>query len=392
MSQIPGSSLPTPAPAGSRISSSRRPRLFAKINGSVVDTIAIMVENCAAMSADKFEVELQAWGQQEGFDIGYFQGVETPVMVEIWGGFLADADPVNAIPQNANLLIKGKVDEVRAPLTGGNLSLSGRDMTSTMLDQTHDGNFTNQTASQVVTTLANQAGLIADVTATTSAIGSAVENAAYTALSLGLPLWQIASGLAVQEGFDVFVKGDTLFFHPPNPSKTATSPNPPNTSSAAAPAADTQPLNIWITRSSNGAIVSNATRIEWRRSLTLDDPFVKVRSTNIPGATAVTATAGSSASPTQTFQITKPNLTGKQAKQLSQSVLASAQRHSTVFEVEMEADFVTDVRMPFVLSGTGTPLDGTYRIDTITRNYSFGGGFSMHIRAITPPTPGEVTP
>ena len=151
-------------------------------------------------------------------------------------------------------------------------------------------------------------------------------------------------------------------------------------------------LAIYVQEDAAGRIVSNATRIEARRAYTMDDPFVRVSSHSIAAGGPSTATSGSQASATQNFEISRPNLTGSQAAQIANSVRQAAQRHGYVLEVEMEGDTTTSPRMALNLSGTGTNMDGGYKIDMVTRHFSFTGGFSQHIRAVTPDQGGASAP
>ena len=378
-----------PIPVASRASRGRRPRAWITINGMPIDFISCEVESCATLSADKFSVELDVWRQPQGFNATYFssdQFAADTTFVEIWFGYLEDAAQPNAKPGNLVRFMKGRIDEWRAPLTGGNATIMGRDRTADLINSQVNQNYSQvSTAAQIVSQLAASVGLTAIVQGTTQVIGQPAQ-VGYAALTLGLPAWEVVAGLAAQEGFDAWVDGDKLYFQPQGVGAQASQAAGAKASGVAGG------LAIYVQEDAAGRIVSNATRIEARRAYTMDDPFVRVSSHSIAAGGPSTATSGSQASATQNFEISRPNLTGSQAAQIANSVRQAAQRHGYVLEVEMEGDTTTSPRMALNLSGTGTNMDGGYKIDMVTRHFSFTGGFSQHIRAVTPDQGGASAP
>jgi len=372
-------STPTPA-VPSRPSIGRRPRAYLKVNGQVASLLSCMVEDCATLSSDRFDAELDPWAQPQGMDAAFWMGVKgTDAQVEVWMGFLEASDQVSGLPSNAVRMITGKVDEVRARYTGGTLTIYGRDLASNLIDKTVDQNFTQvPRASDIIKKLANLAGLEADVSETAEAIGQSAVSGVYSALALGVPMWDVVTTLAIQEGFEAWVNGATLFFHPPSSSQASGSGS---ASAESTPAG----LSIYVSRQPNGAIVSNCSTLEIRRALTLTDPFTRVRSHSIAAGGSTEATSGNAATATQNFEIDRPNLSASQSKQLADAVRAAAQRHGFVIDFEMEGDLTTVARAPVTLSGTNSAADGTYRIDTVSRQFSPRDGLKMRIRAITPP-------
>jgi phage protein D len=80
-----------------------------------------------------------------------------------------------------------------------------------LIDTLTNDKFINQTASQVATQFAQQAGLVPQVTATTAQIGRYL-NQQYGYASQDLSQYRLLSYLAQQEGFDLYVKDKTLVF------------------------------------------------------------------------------------------------------------------------------------------------------------------------------------
>ena len=90
-----------------------------------------------------------------------------------------------------------------------------------MIDAYRQQDFVNQTASEVVSSIAQYHGLTPVVTATSGSVGRYYGDG-FTRLSLGQfsrirSDWDLVVELARENGFDVFVQGATLYFQPANP-------------------------------------------------------------------------------------------------------------------------------------------------------------------------------
>ena len=100
-----------------------------------------------------------------------------------------------------------------------------------MVDSYQQGDFVNQTASEVVATIANRHGLGAVVTPTLGFIGRYYGDG-YTRLSTGQfsrlrSDWDLVVELARENQFDVFVEGTQLFFQPASPIPAVLTPITP---------------------------------------------------------------------------------------------------------------------------------------------------------------------
>jgi hypothetical protein len=95
----------------------------------------------------------------------------------------------------------------------GTIHITGRDLTAKLIDTKTSENFLNQTSSQIAQTLAARHGLAAQVTATTTRVGTYYSQN-HSGLSQERSEWDLLVELAAYEDFDVYVRGETLYFQP----------------------------------------------------------------------------------------------------------------------------------------------------------------------------------
>ncbi len=115
-------------------------------------------------------------------------------------------------------LITGTIDNIQMDPILGTVAIEGRDLSASLVDSYRQSDFVNQTASEIVATIANAHGLGAAVTPTTGNIGRYYGDG-YTRLSTGQFTrlrsdWDLIVELARECEFDVYVAGQTLYFAP----------------------------------------------------------------------------------------------------------------------------------------------------------------------------------
>ena len=279
-------------------------------------------------------------------------------------------------------LISGAVDSISIDPVMGEIRLDGRDLTAPLIETRTQETFSNRTASEVATILADRHNLVPVVTNTSSPIGRYYENE-HDRITLGLfsratTEWDLLVFLAQQEGFDVFVSGSELHFQPANLTPDII-----------------QPVHV-----------QDLIHLRLDRSLTLArDIEVTVKSWNSRNQSAFTQTAraarrkGSGAhpshgdsSPPQRYVFVRPNLSEDDALKLAQQKLAELTRHERVIQATMPGELILSPRSILTLTGTGTAFDQTYFIDTIERRIDFNSGFTQHIRAKNSSPRNQSTP
>ena len=263
-------------------------------------------------------------------------------------------------------LIQGAVDNVTIDFSLGLVHLEGRDMAASLIETRTQETFSNQTASEIATLLASRHNLNPQISATTTPVGRYYENE-YNSVTLdqfshATTEWDLLVFLARQEGFDVFVQGETLHFQP-----------------AA------QPADIAISLRPEEMI-----DLKMERSLTLArDIEVVVKSWNsrknsafIQRATTTRhAGAKKRLGRIQQYIFVQPNLIPDAALKLAQRKLAELTRHERTIEVTMAGELDLTPRSVLMLEGTGSDFDQAYFVDVIERRFGPDHGFIQHIRA-----------
>jgi phage protein D len=340
--------------------SSRQPSGTVLINGTSVPWLEWSVTNNTYYSPDKYSLTVPASSLPAGL-----QRADLANMAEMMIEVRASLDT-----SSGTSLIIGRVDEIEDDLVNGVIRFEGRDRTADFIEAKTTEKFVNQTASQIVTTLAGRHGLTADVTATSTKAGRYYE-IDHDKLTDQSTEWDLLTYLAQKEGFNVWVTGTTVQFHPDSQSTSSPIPivySPPNGSQGAQ---------------------ATFTRMSMHRSLTLaSDVTVTVYSWNAKTKNAFKVTAKatktkgqkSSGSP-QVYTFRVPGLTKDQAQQLAQKRAEDITRHERVIEVSMPGDVTTTARDQLALTGTGTAYDQTYWFSEIERTMAFEGGFEMHLKA-----------
>ena len=245
-----------------------------------------------------------------------------------------------------------------------------------LIDSQTFENFTNQTASQIATTIAGRHGLSPVVQATTIPVGTKNANdSSYSRVTRRESELDLLTQLARNEGFVCYVRGRSLYFQP-----------------------DTQPSGtpyalIWTPATVPGAAPSgNFKSLRLSRAITLARNITVEVLSHDPGTgKAVSATQkstltgqaaqGQAGIGPQTYKIEIPGLTQAQALARAQQILKQYSLFERVIDVQMPGDPFLVFEQPITLSGTGTDWDQGYFADRIERSLSLTGGFTMSIRA-----------
>jgi phage protein D len=346
-------------------------------NVQVNDTIPltgvteIEVTNASHFSADTFRLKAAINGLPSNLGLNYWDG-SAGDNVEIFAGF---KDLATGAAQSTSL-IYGQVDEIDVDLVTQTITLEGRDLSAQFLDTKPDAagltpqSYQDQTASQIVQTLAKAHGLQAQVTPTTNKVGAYYE-LYYNQLTHAQSEWDLLALLAQQENYDMWVQGKTLYFLPPVPLTT-------------------DPYILRWNAGGQGGYSANFEDAHLHRSETLGkDVIVRVISWNQAQETKITATAkrvqanknqraGGAA---QTYTFYPPNLNQAQATQYANAKAEEITRHERIISGSLPGDNLLTHRSLMKLVGTGTQWDQVYFVDTVTRHISFEHGYRMEFRA-----------
>ena len=326
--------------------------------------IAVDVTQNAHFAADTFRAEFATSAMTPGYGPEYWSRSDYD-RLELAAWLDGDAGLARSP------LITGQVDEVEIDPTRRRLTLSGRDLSAALIDAKTSEKFQNLRPHEIARTLAARRGLDSDVTATKDSAGKFYE-IDHAALTREQSEWDLLSYLAEREGFDLWVRGETLFFHPPAPESQS-------------------PYEIlWRDDPAGGPPVATCTGLTLSRSQTLArDVEVTVRSWNQASETSFSVTYRSVkkgrseplTAPSQSYSYAVANLTREQALKYAQTMAVKITRHERVISCELPGDLELDARSVVRLAGTGTDFDQIYYPESVTRRIAFEEGFTMSLRA-----------
>jgi phage protein D len=332
--------------------------LLITVNGILIEGLlhaTLTTSNCFA--ADTYALGF-AMGPPPMGDVTFWSSIESGY-VEI-----AAASDFRMASQ---AVLSGMIDTVSIDPIREMVAIEGRDLSSSLIDSYRQQSFVNQTASEVVATIAQTHGLLPVITPTNDSVGRYYGDG-YTRLSLGdfskqRSDWDLLVQLARENSFDVFVEGRTLFFQP---------------SSA-----------IWGVPVRLAPSDVLGMRIE--RNLVLpSDTSARVQSWNSQnmasyasddGADGLDPASLTSSASRPPYLFSASNLTQQQAANSADRYAAELGRLSTMLHIEMPWDLTLKPRMLILLSGTGSVLDNIYRLDAIDRHYSSATGSTQCLRA-----------
>lgn len=362
-------------PLPDNLAAARHPRSIVKVTWwqssdlQVTDEMKGWVEwevnNNAFSQADTFHVTFAQSGLPDGYDIGWWAS-QQQMWIEILAGFPSDQDNVDE--SELTTWIYGMADEVSYDPVNRTIEVSGRDLTSLLIDSKATLKWQNHTASAIATEIAAKYGLTPMITDTTTLYGKSLNNddAGMTDQQSD---WDLLTMLAKQEGFVVYVRGQALYFQAP------------------ADAAGDPYVIEWQTNA-DGSPRANVESISFSRNLTLSrDVTVEVKSWTLASPTkpfVKTATAvhnaGSPGKPLK-YSYTFPNLMPEQAAQKAQSLLQEVTAHEVKLSASMPADDLLDVTSVIQVTGTGSAFDQIYFPEEVVRRMSMDEGYTMHVSA-----------
>lgn len=325
--------------------------LAVTIDGMPVSgVIELELLQCGHFSADRFRVVFATGGIPGG--AGYFSGLRSG-LVSISVGIGAGGGLLSEIGVGGAPLLVGQIDNVALDFGRGQAVVSGRDLSARLIDAEVTESFANQTASEIASGFASDAGLAAAVTATTTPVGQYYELAhTRTALALHsrhMTRWDLLAGLALVEQFALSVTGTTLNF---------------------APVTDGVQTVLQYGQDFLSLVVDQA--------VGLIAPKVTVTSWNPKSKQAYASSVGTSGGVT----LVRPNLTQGEVAQLASAHQAELAAQAVLLRGSMPGELSLVPGSVFVLAGTGTAFDSSYRIRTIERHVDVSRGFVQRFEAL----------
>ncbi|OGB23360.1 MAG: hypothetical protein A3I66_01460 [Burkholderiales bacterium RIFCSPLOWO2_02_FULL_57_36] len=355
-------------------SAAQQPRALVYANGDLVaQVLSFQVDNNSFFQADTFRLTLALASQPVDRGLDWW-ALQEKLEMEFLIGF--PADPDNFTKQELTSFLVGYVDDIEFDEIDDVLILSGRDLTSKLIDYKRSISFVGElTASGVVTQIAIERGLTPIVTPTQKPVGSYYQ-IFHKLIASDSTYWDIVTKLAQIERYQVYVKGSELHFEP-----------------RTAPDSDPYVIRRQKPTDDRGYPIINATKLKFTRNLSIaKDLKVRIISFDQKTKQKVEETAqrtrvynkttskATKFSEVQEYVYNLPNLTPDQAKRRAQAILEELSRHEMNMHAEMPGDILLTAQNLIKVEGTGTVLDQPYYASTITRMYDFSDhGFKMHV-------------
>ena len=266
-------------------------------------------------------------------------------------------------------LLLGQVDDVVIDYDARTLQITGRDLTAALIDAKTTEKYQNRTAWEIAGELAKKHDLAIKGDDTKAKVGT-YYSGDHVQIADEVTEWNLLTYLAEKEGFEVYVRGRTLYF-----GKGENLRGPP------------------MIYDGTGSIPqANVIALRLRRNLTLaGDVTVRVISWHSSRGTRIDVTrtaqkarqaqlAGGGNGPTYILRL--PNLTEEQAIQRAEQALRETTQHERVVEAEMPGEVQLLPGMTVALRGTGTAWDQDYVVHEIIRRLDFDGGFTQRLRVM----------
>lgn len=351
----------------------RQPRWILKANGvEIAAAISWEIDSNSFYEADTFRATLAANALPAGYGVDWWYAQDR-IDIEIFAGF--PADPANFSAADLTSIFYGQIEDDEWDPDSGIIEISGRDLTSELIDTKTSQNYSNLTSSQIATKLAQAHGLTPVVTATSTKAGKFYQ-IDHVRQQDEHSEWDLLTWLAHEEGFVVFVRGRELHFQP-KPSESDAAYLIQYSPRTDGP--DQAPVSrLRLRRNRNLArdikVIVNSYNTKQKRTFTKTAQVVRRRN-------SVLRNAGRPVTPPQIYSRNVLNLTPEMAQQRAYKILDDLSRHECALTIEGPADNVLSLTHVIKLSGTGTAYDQTFYPDSIVRSGSRDGGYRWTVQA-----------
>jgi hypothetical protein len=181
--------------------------------------LQVSVNNVHASGLLQASITTSNYFSADSFSLTFALGHGSLANLEPWATSPApDVTVVDSGPPIAASLITGTADSLIIDPILRTITIEGRDLSASLIDSCSQRDFVNQTASEIVETIASDHGLSAQATPTSGNVGRYFGDG-FTKLSLGQSSkarsdWDLIAQLARERNYDAFVQGTALVFQP----------------------------------------------------------------------------------------------------------------------------------------------------------------------------------
>ncbi|WP_131829539.1 phage late control D family protein [Teichococcus deserti] len=354
----------------------RKPRLRVIVDGAEVAAISAEVTNNNFFQADAWQIDcalfadfrygIQWWDTRTGKPIEIAMGFEVSGSVS-W-----------------TTLITGTADLADYDIDAGIVTLSGRDYTSRLIDHKTTETYQNMSASAIVQKLAAAVGMTADVTPTRGNVGRFYDqnttHHSQSTVGQTQTAWDMVVFLARREGYDVWVTGTTIHFHPAGASTeqpriirvdlpTFTHPSLPVARHAPSEVSRLR-LNQREHLARDVKIVVSSFNSRTGRRIERSYPSADRRVRSTSQGQQVTL-----------YEFQLPDATEEQLLQEAQRKYLEIIQHTREVSWEEPGELLVNPRRKVLLSGDLGSYAQEYFVDSVTRRIRTDGGFTQEVRA-----------
>ena len=339
------------------------PRCWLLLNGAMIPCESATVNKKAKRAADTFSAKLSITRTtQYGMDVAAWADYQ-PSDVEIYMSVMPDQSDLTS-------MITGQIDKPKIDWATYMVDVSGRDKSASMIETRRSQKFPNQKSSDIVSTIAQDNGLTAQVTGTSDYAGKQYNEGDVNHMTLHRTDFEIVSDLADREGFRRYVSGTSLIFEPKSQS--------PNLFQGQ-----------WCPPAVQAAYGYATIRsLETSRNMTAAKPTtVNVKSWHPKDKKLYVGQGQAQDGAGNPISIDHHHngKTQDEANTLAQSRAMDAIRHDCSCTVETAVDVTVEPKTTqFELSGTGTIFDQTYDIDEAQFEIGWSAGGSMKLTCKSP--------
>ena len=326
------------------------------IDGSLVEgLIHAAITSTSAFSADTYALTFGI-NVNGSPNLAYWSSIAS-AYIEVYASITGGLGPV--------FLIGGLIDTIHVDPVRQTVGIEGRDLSSVLIDAYRQEEFVNQTASEIVSTVAFHHNLLPIVTSTQGNVGRYYADG-FTKISLGQfskiqTDWDLLVELARSNNFELFVVGRSLYFQP-----EVTSAIPLFLSL-------NQFERVRFERHLNVPSDVTACVQSWNSQ---DMAVYKSDETNQTDLSNQTSTINS-----LPYLFLGSNYTSEQVLEMTERYQTEARRLTTVLYADLPWNLELSPRARFLLNGTQSALDGLYRVETVERRYSAISGSVQSIFA-----------
>ncbi|VVC75985.1 hypothetical protein AQUSIP_12860 [Aquicella siphonis] len=385
---------PVSANIGNTNNKVRTPRGFVSINGTQVFWKRATINNTRYAAASTFSVTIPISTLPKNMPLATLL-TTGKITVQINAGNSTATNPNTVTASDLPMLILGDADDIAYDPKQSLITLTGRDYVSYFIENKINNNLFNTagtgidirgilslgvdgvqspSSSEIISKIATARNLTPFVTRTATPFGAYLNNPQnqYTMLSTNSTEWDLMTFLAREEGFDLFVLGNNLYFQPKD---------------------ESNPYRIVMDTpffSTPGEIPnSNVTEIQFKRNMRLSkDIIVNVYTYDVYKNKQLLSTATLSHNNVTddgvgdaVYNFVFPSLTQAQANNKARQLLLDISQHEMEIDFTMPADEIITAHSVISVIGTNTAFDQNYYVNNIMRELDYQTGYLMTVNA-----------